>query len=51
MGGEVDAEAGDGKGSLAPGSWRRELAPSHTATLKWIRCSDGYLNRLIGLAS
>lgn len=51
MGGEVDAEAGDGKGSLALGSWLSELAPSHTATLKWIRCSDGCLNRLIGLAS
>lgn len=51
MGGEVEAQAGDGRGSLALGSWLSELALSHTATVKWIRCSDGCLNRLIGLAS
>lgn len=38
-------------GGLALGSWLTELAPSHTATLEWMGCSDGCLNRLIGLAS
>lgn len=38
-------------GGLALGSWLSELALSHTATLEWRGCSDGCLNRLIGLAS
>lgn len=38
-------------GGLALGSWLSELALSHTATLEWMGCSDGCLNRLIGLAS
>lgn len=45
-------EAGEGSGwGLALGSWLSELACSHTATLEWMGCSDGCLNRLIGLAS
>lgn len=27
------------------------LLHTHTAALEWMRCSDGCLNRLIGLAS
>lgn len=38
-------------GGLASGSWLSELALSHTSTLEWMGCSDGCLNRLIGLAS
>lgn len=38
-------------GGQALGSWLSELALSHTSTLEWMGCSDGCLNRLIGLAS
>lgn len=38
-------------GGLALGSWLSDLALSHTGTLEWMGCSDGCLNRLIGLAS
>lgn len=39
------------EGSLAPPSWPSQLAPAHTGAAKWIRCSDGRINRLIGLAA
>lgn len=45
---EVQVEAGEGSG-WGPGT--EILALSHTATLEWMGCSDGCLNRLIGLAS
>lgn len=33
------------------GAWLSELVLSHISTLEWMGCSDGCLNRLIGLAS
>lgn len=48
---EEAAEAANGGGSLALPSWPGELAPAHTGTAKPLRCSDGSLNRLIGLAA
>lgn len=45
---EVQVEAGEGSG-WGPGTGILDI--SHTATLEWMGCSDGCLNRLIGLAS
>ena len=46
--GRLERAADEG---LALESWLGELALSHTATLEWMGCSDGCLNRLIVLAS
>lgn len=51
MGCEVAAETANGGGSLAPPPWPGSLAAAHTGAAKRIRCSDGCLNRLIGLAA
>lgn len=49
----MELECGEARGwILARGCWRAERAPAPlTAALEWMRCSDGCLNRLIGLAS
>lgn len=44
-------EAANSGGVLAPPAWPGLLAAAHTGAAKQIRCSDGCLNRLIGLAA
>lgn len=48
----MELETGEGSGWRPTlGSWLSELDPRYTPTLEWMGCSDGCLNRLIGLAS